>query len=143
MDVFLAAIRDWFNNPDRVIGDNITLESAEGLGNDTAVILCRYWDSPIIYGHRYRLAGYAALTNSRESAALAWEAIGEISEPPGAGHTLNVDWADGKTADPAAIRWVGEGRMVAGHQTDHVEKTPPADPEERSFGTYWAPRNIG
>ena len=131
MDVFLATIRDWFENPDRVIGDNIRLESAASPTAGTAVILCRYGKSSILYGHRYVLPEFAALTNSRDSAALAWEAIGEISEPPGAGQALNVDWADGETADPAAIRWVGEPRPVNDHKTAREDETQPGESEAR------------
>lgn len=108
MNVFLSSIREWFQNPDRRIGDNIELECAESSPDGVAIILIRLANSPRLYGYRYFLAEFAALTNARDSTALAWEAIGEISEPSGAGKHLVVDWANGLTAEPSTVRWIGE-----------------------------------
>jgi hypothetical protein len=106
--LFLSFIQEWFQNDDRRIGDNIDLESVGISSDGAAVILFRYRNSSVLYGRRFELSGFTALTNARDTKALAWEAIGEISEPSGPGQLLNVDWAAGLSSGTSTIRWVGQ-----------------------------------
>lgn len=101
----LEMVRDYFEDPSRLVGEDVRIVASDLIGDGGIVFVFRRADLDRLEGLYVDLFSFASQFEPNDASTLARIiAADEIAEPA-QGEVMRVDWANALVESPESIQW--------------------------------------